>query len=53
MIDLLGSVFTGDCYHHIKRFMPAEKLPDPGTLWHEILSRAIHFAGPEILVRVD
>ncbi|MBD3148443.1 hypothetical protein [Microbispora bryophytorum] len=42
VIDLLGAVFAGDRYQDIKRFLPEEKLPDPGTLWHEILSRAFY-----------
>jgi hypothetical protein len=42
VIDLLGGVFTGERYQDIKRFLPEEKLPDPGTFWHEILSRAFY-----------
>lgn len=42
VVDLLGAVFTGDHYGAIKRFLPEEKLPDPGTLWHEILSKAFY-----------
>ncbi|MGW5159949.1 hypothetical protein ACWEPN_31105 [Nonomuraea wenchangensis] len=40
--DLLGAVFTGDRYQDIKRFLPEEKLPDPGTLWHEVLTKAFY-----------
>ncbi|UBU16431.1 hypothetical protein [Nonomuraea gerenzanensis] len=41
VVDMLGAVFTGDRYQDIKRFLSQEKLPDPGTLWHEILTKAL------------
>ncbi|GAA4049100.1 hypothetical protein [Nonomuraea soli] len=42
LIDLLGAVFTGDRYQDLKRFLPEERLPDPGTFWHAVLSRAFY-----------
>ncbi|MGW4411382.1 hypothetical protein ACWEJ6_45650 [Nonomuraea sp. NPDC004702] len=42
VVAILGAVFAGDRYQDIKRFLSQEKLPDPGTLWHEILTRALY-----------